>query len=334
MASSLVTPQILDETLGALFIGFGFSTALFGILSSQVVSYYRLFRADGLYIKVLVPLIWALEFVDQVFIAHGSYHYCVTLWGNPLGLIAEKPLWSLILGQTFGTVVGTLVKGVFAVRVWRFSGQNYLVTGVLAAVIILQFVCGMYYSNRALAQPTFVTSIVNLKTIATLSLSAGAVSDFITAAALAWYLRKMRTGYDNSDSLVNSLIVYGLGTGFVSGGMSLTTLILYNVKPQSFDTLASFFVLSKILAISFMTSLNTRKSSHSRGRSNSNSIPLSGTGQRSQTLTDKHAEAVYGLGAARTSETTVGVPASLATSELPPPLPEGRFGLQPNRARV
>ncbi|KAH8831891.1 hypothetical protein DL96DRAFT_1589346 [Flagelloscypha sp. PMI_526] len=258
----LLTPKLLDDSFGALFIGFAVSTLLFGILLAQVVSYYRLFRGDGLYVRLMVPLICLLETVDQVFIAHGSYHYLVTLWGNPAGLISERPLPTLVLGQTFGTLVGTLVKGVFAYRVWRFSGQNYIVTGCLVAVILAQFICGMYYSHQALAQPTFLAGFNRLANIATLSLSLGAASDFITAAALAYYLRKMRTGDNMSDSLVNSLFVYGLGTGFASGGLSVLTVLLYNLERGSLASLACFFVLSKVLAISFMTSLNTRKAGH------------------------------------------------------------------------
>ena len=38
----------------------------------------------------------------------------------------------------------------------------------------------------------------------------GVLTDILTAAAISWYLRKLKTGYKHSDTLVNKLISYAV----------------------------------------------------------------------------------------------------------------------------
>ncbi|KAH8831108.1 hypothetical protein DL96DRAFT_1677674 [Flagelloscypha sp. PMI_526] len=279
----------LNSTLGALAIGFGFSCALFGVLTTQVWIYYRRFSHDTPFIMTMVGIIWVLELADQIFISHATYHYTVTLWANPIALLVDRAIWSLILQQTFGTLVGTFVKAAFTMRVWRFSKKNWIVTGAISTVIVLQFgeckllgfpvyvtklyfaVAGMLYTKQAFSikQP-MIASIPKLTTIATISLISGVCSDLLVALALAYYLSKLRTGYERSDNLINSLVRYGISTGFLSSAISLATLLLYHFRPAKFEFIATFFVLSKVLDISLMSSLNTRKMANGRTASHSN----------------------------------------------------------------
>ncbi|KAH8834971.1 hypothetical protein DL96DRAFT_1701980 [Flagelloscypha sp. PMI_526] len=245
-AQSLVSSSFIDDTLGAQAIAFGVSCVLFGILSIQVLLYFRAFSDDAGWVRMVVVLVWILEFVDQYFITKSTYYYTVSMWGNLAGLVVDKPLcesfrsirWPCLylavqLQQTFGTIVGTIVKTVFTIRIWRFSNRNYFVTGLNAAVILVQFALGMVYTKRAFDENTFL-NIGNLKNTANEALAVGAAADFLVAVTLTWYFSQLKTGYTESDNLVNKLILYGLGTGAISGFLSLLTLVLYNVRTQSF----------------------------------------------------------------------------------------------------
>ncbi|KAJ6626841.1 hypothetical protein B0H10DRAFT_1996818 [Mycena sp. CBHHK59/15] len=148
----------VDDTLGAAFIGFAFSCVVFGVNTNQVVTYFHRYPEDKLPYKFLVACIWyashdlndlvsaltsfapsrALEVVDQVFIGHSIYFYTITHFANPLIMIEEPVIWSLIAQLTVGAIVGTIVRLCFAMRVWRFSQRNITVTSAVVALTLAE----------------------------------------------------------------------------------------------------------------------------------------------------------------------------------------------------
>ncbi|KAG5733269.1 hypothetical protein E4T56_gene4576, partial [Termitomyces sp. T112] len=101
----------------------------------------------------------------------------------------------------------------------------------------------------------------------TVSLALGVATDVITAAALCFFLNRLRTGLVSSDSIVNSLIRYAINTGALTSACSLTTLLLYNHKSRDFNLyfIATYFIVSKMYAISYMATLTTRRTVRGRG---------------------------------------------------------------------
>ncbi|KAH9851829.1 hypothetical protein C2E23DRAFT_732426 [Lenzites betulinus] len=249
-----------DSTFGAAFAGFAASTVCLGVLSTQAYTYFRRYPLDKPFYKGLVVGLWCvlLEIADQALIAHAVYSYLVTYWGAVEVLIAP-PIWSLILQITFGVVTGTIVKLNFAMRVWRFSNQNIAVTGLIVSIARSELYTVKGFQLDSLAH------IAQMKIVGTLSLGLGMATDVVIAAALCFFLRNLRTGHRQDDSVVNSLILYAISTGGLTSVISLTTLILYNFMPGNFIFMAFYFVLSKIYANSFLAALNTRRISRGRG---------------------------------------------------------------------
>lgn len=46
--------------------------------------------------------------------------------------------------------------------------------------------------------------------MAIVALGLGVFTDVLTAVSISWYLRRLKTGYKNSDTLVNKLIAYAV----------------------------------------------------------------------------------------------------------------------------
>ncbi|OAX41671.1 hypothetical protein K503DRAFT_767468 [Rhizopogon vinicolor AM-OR11-026] len=253
-----------DNTLGALLIGFAVSATAFGMLTIQVYTYYRRFPQDKVAYKVLAALIWLLSLVDQVFIGNGVYFYNITNFLNPLALIATRPQWSLILQMTLGAVVGAIVKGCFTLRVWRFSYKNWWLTGFLFFFIFAQLATAIVFTVKCFQLPTTL-ALSSLRFVGSLSLGLGVVTDMCIAAALFIYLQKMHSSYANTESLINKLTIYAVNTGLLTSTFSASTLILFNLMPTNFVFICFYFVLSKLYAISFLATLNTRKIIRGRG---------------------------------------------------------------------
>jgi len=48
------------------------------------------------------------------------------------------------------------------------------------------------------------------QTVAIVALGLGVLTDVLTALSISWYLRKLKTGYKNCDTMVNKLIAYAV----------------------------------------------------------------------------------------------------------------------------
>ncbi|KAJ3927172.1 MAG: hypothetical protein NXY57DRAFT_1026422 [Lentinula lateritia] len=248
----------LNDTLGAAFIGYSISCVIFGIFTTQAISFYHRYRTDPLNLKILVGVVWCTELLHQTLVAHALYHYTVSLFGSPIAVFTEPVEWSLVTQVLVGAISGSIVKACFVVRVWRFSNRNKIVTAALAVVILVQIGCILAYEVGAFRLQN-ILDIAKIKVVASLALATGALADFLIAVALCYYLRKLRTGYREPDSLLNSLVQYALNTGALTSTMSILTLVLYDARTSTFQYMGVYFVLSKMFAVSFMCALSTRK---------------------------------------------------------------------------
>ncbi|RDX54173.1 hypothetical protein OH76DRAFT_1479203 [Lentinus brumalis] len=256
----------LNATFGALFIGFGVSCVAFGVLSMQAYTYLRRYPLDVWWYKCLVGAIWVLELVDQAFIGHAVYFYVVSNWGMVTALLMA-PVWSLVLQVAIGAAVGCIVKVCFGLRVWRFSKHNIPVTMLIMLGALAQLGSAFYFTVKAIDIKS-LAQVGELKFIGSIALGLGMATDVVTAAALCWFLRHLKTGFAKDDSIINKLTVYAINTGVISSAISLSTLILYDLMPTNFIFMAFYFVLSKVYANSFYAALNTRRSVRGVGTEN------------------------------------------------------------------
>jgi hypothetical protein len=162
-----------------------------------------------------------------------------------------------------GSLVGSIVKICFALRVWKFSRGNYLVTGLIIGMVIAQFATAIFYTTKTFQ--LHVGQAGQIKSIGSVALSLGVVTDVFTAASLSYFLHKMRTGFKRSDTLINRLIIYSVNTGMLTSVFSAAVLATYNIMPINFVYMSLYFILCKLFANSCVATLNTRRFVHGRG---------------------------------------------------------------------
>ncbi|KAF7324579.1 hypothetical protein MKEN_00499200 [Mycena kentingensis (nom. inval.)] len=263
MAALSLANFSIDDTLGAAFIGFAFSSAAFGVSTNQAITYFTRYPEDKIGYKTIVSSVWILSAIDQAFIGHAVYFYTITNYANPLILI-ERVAWTLIVQLTLGALIGTIVRLCFALRVWRFSQQNVFVVGFIVVLIFGELALAILFTVKCFQNP-YLTILPNLKLTASLALGAGALTDVVIAGSLCYFLRQYRTGSKKADSLVTTLTVYAINTGAFTAAVGVLTLVFYDLRPHNFQFLAFFFVLSKLYAISFYCTLNTRRVIRGKG---------------------------------------------------------------------
>ncbi|KAK0220479.1 hypothetical protein IW262DRAFT_1461732 [Armillaria fumosa] len=291
--ASLSHQLSIDSTLGAILVGFAVSCVAFGAILVQTFHYFTRFPSDRLAYKIIVTVLLTLELLDQIFIGHTLYFYTIINFANVLVLLRA----SFIMQQLLGSICGTVVRVCFALRVWRFSKHNRLITtflmilnsGVLGTAIGGHILTARLHDLKEGISPSFqcqswllsfalpsVFAVAGLRVLGTVALGLGVVTDTVTAAALCYFLNRFRTGHARSDTLVNGLVIYAINTGAVTSLISAATLTLYNVMPDNLIFIAAYFLLSKLYAISFLATLNTRKVVRGRGTTDRNTSQSGG----------------------------------------------------------
>ncbi|KAH9080266.1 hypothetical protein EDB83DRAFT_2513186 [Lactarius deliciosus] len=260
--SGVPTGHLFGNTIGAVVLGWGISSLIFGMLCIQVWTYYQRYPNDHWSYKVLVLALWALEALHQIFVGHIVWFYLVENFGSSL-VFLRPPVWTLSAQTLLGSLIGTIVKICFGMRVWKFSRGNYLVTGLIISMAVAQFATAIVYTLRTFH--LLVAQADQIKTIGSAALSLGMVTDVFTAASLSYFLHKMRTGFKRSDTLINRLIIYSVNTGALTSVFSAAVLASYNLMPSNLIYIALYFVLSKLFANSCVGTLNTRRFIHGRG---------------------------------------------------------------------
>ncbi|KAJ6524316.1 hypothetical protein B0H19DRAFT_1276542 [Mycena capillaripes] len=129
------------------------------------------------------------------------------------------------LQLTIGAIIGTIVRLCFAIRVWRFSQHNKIVTATVVMVSLSELVLAIAYTVKSLQTP-FLSLLPNYKVLASFSLSVGVITDIFTVTALCFFLCKFRTGHARVDSLANTLTIYAVNTGAITAVVGPLTLIL------------------------------------------------------------------------------------------------------------
>ncbi|KAJ7722453.1 hypothetical protein DFH07DRAFT_1006638 [Mycena maculata] len=242
----------IDNTLGAALIGFAVSCVVFGVLLTQIWTYFGRYNSDTRTYKLLVILILLLEVADQSFIGHFVYHYTVSSIGNPVALLTDTVTWSVIMQQAIGSVVGTIVKwllsppqstdvsGLFSptpvkgLQADSVSGNNLYITVLLIALSLGQLGVALAFTVKA------VSFVVLPKTPADGIQGVGDVLSMSLLCLIAPLLPAVPTPF-------------------------LTTLLLFDFLPTNFIFGATYFLLSKLYAVSFVATLNTRRAIRGRG---------------------------------------------------------------------
>ncbi|KAI9465013.1 hypothetical protein BJY52DRAFT_1209854 [Lactarius psammicola] len=279
LSPSLSGPTV-GNTIGAVVVGWGLSSLAFGMLCIQVWTYYQRYPNDHWSYKVLVFALWALEALHQAFVGHIAWFYIVENFGSFLVLL-KPPVWTLSAQTLLGSLLGTVVKICFGMRVWKCECQlacsegafsqasilvsrgNYLVTGLIISMALAQFATAVVYTLKTFH--LHVGQADQIKTIGSAALSLGVVTDVFTAASLSYFLHKMRTGFKRSDTLINRLIIYSVNTGALTSVFSAAVLASYNLMPSNLIYITLYFVLTKLFANSCVGTLNTRRFVQGRG---------------------------------------------------------------------
>ncbi|KAI0916252.1 hypothetical protein AcV5_003245 [Taiwanofungus camphoratus] len=176
---------------------------------------------------------------------------------NPPALM--RTVWSVMAHVVVSGVSDILVRGFFCLRVWKLSGKNWVLAGLIVSTSLVAFAGNLAFTIRGLMIGNFL-KFTEISWIVYMNLACCISADMLIAISLCTSLMRRRTGFTKTDSLLRTLMVYTINTGALTGICTILCLIFYaTMPPNNFTYVAFYFVLPPLLVNAFLATLNARQ---------------------------------------------------------------------------
>jgi len=258
------THLVLDNTLGAGLIAI-VVTATFNGVSLIQTWYYYTHQTDGRPLKYLVGVVVASDFTHQALVTHSMYWYTITSWGNLAAL--QLIVRSIVVECIFVGLNAFLVQSFLALRVWHLSGHNKFLTGIIAVVVLGQFVANTVSIILAFQVKTYAL-LAPLQWLDMFCNVLTATGDILITSALCILLHRLRTGFRRPDTMINKLIIFTVHTGLISSIFAVASLMSLIFARRTFFNMSFYWCICRSYTNSLLANLNARKSIGAIGRPN------------------------------------------------------------------
>ncbi|KAI3604667.1 hypothetical protein WG66_008602 [Moniliophthora roreri] len=266
----------LDDTFGAMYIGAMISMGLYGITTLQTFFYFRNYERDDLEVKALVCLLqlplnlrethrngtgdWRLPVVQwkdsgysprRVHVpCHALLPHC-SLWNAPNFVDGDLVSLCVVVNQyNHCLYISNLLHEKDSLLPFK-----WFLTTATGLIVLAHFVFGIatvvyFYllkdfsrlkeADHVAVVPFGVTAVV---------------SDIVVAAALVMLLDRSRTEFEETNSLINKLIVLAINRCVLTSVVAIIEVILFLTIRNSLYAFAIDFIIGKCEAI--FSSLST-----------------------------------------------------------------------------
>ncbi|KAH8829017.1 hypothetical protein DL96DRAFT_1708185 [Flagelloscypha sp. PMI_526] len=250
----------LDTTLGALFIGLVIVSVLHGTTLAQAWYFFSnqgVKFKDSLYLKLLVGLVVALDFVHQVCTAHYMYTFCVTRFGDVQGLTILPPSY---LGHAYPTgFVTLLVQGFYVWRIWKLH-KHWLLPCLILIPAFVQEGVQLYSMTVIGKNPNTAQFTTTLTTIVIVVNGIGTGVDVIIALVMIYLLGTKRTKFSRTNHVLFSIAIHSVTTGAITSICAILVVTTALALPKTEYVLMFYGLLTRMYSNSLLATLNIRNS--------------------------------------------------------------------------
>ncbi|KAF9067772.1 hypothetical protein BDP27DRAFT_1422509 [Rhodocollybia butyracea] len=291
--------SFFDATNGSGLIGSWLSASMYGVTLAQTYIFFNRPLRSSTFLRMLVLCLWLLDTIHTAVVCTTVYHYSVsnafneaailnTTWSITVSLELIRTIWlkpsdKLQASVGINVVVVTICQLYFVSIVYKLCKKTWLrisLTAVIMIFIILHFGWGLGMFTLltftlvcdSYAIAAVVIFMAPRKTFAEYSTkqSVGflpyAISqlpvDFAIAGSLCILLYKKRTGFQRTETIINTLILYA-----VNSVVALVEALAVGIAPDSFWFSAAEFVIGQLYTNSLLAMLNGKDLVQDGGRS-------------------------------------------------------------------
>ncbi|KAJ6573594.1 hypothetical protein DFH09DRAFT_1152149 [Mycena vulgaris] len=248
----------VELLFGPMLIGVILSTAVYGIMISQMLRYYQTYRKDATWIRYFMLYLFFAETANLLFEIGIIYEPLIVRYGAPRAVITS-PL--LLPADAISIVMVSTPIQLFTA--WRIS----VITGSIALSMLISVLSVASFGGGLLVT-VFVSIRNEFQEFQSFSMAVivwlicSATCDVLIAVVLTYSLWSRKTGFTAVDGQINRVIRLTVQTGAITAVAALADLILFLSFPTTTLQFIPDFPLSKLYTICLLSTLNAR----ARGR--------------------------------------------------------------------
>jgi len=248
----------ISSTLGVAFIGYLGSLVLFSCSTAQVVVYLRSERSTKRPLTRIILWLLVLDLLQVSLVTHALYFYLVQSRNDPNAL--RKPNWSIVAMTipSIGTI-GT-VQYIWIMRIWTLNRHNWrtAIAYIMLFFLLLDGSTSLTWAIQSFKYQNFADIIAHRLWLTVIVISLITFNDFLQTSYFCYLLHQSRDGLGSTDSLINTLILYGMNTGIATCVASVALLLSMIMAPTRFYYMAIYWILQKLYVNCLMAMLNRR----------------------------------------------------------------------------
>ncbi|KZT01092.1 uncharacterized protein LAESUDRAFT_764018 [Laetiporus sulphureus 93-53] len=242
--------QLID---GPGLAGVFMNVMLYGVLITQTFFYFTTYPHDPKWLKYYVSLLFFADTLNTIFNIWWIYNVLINNFGNVNAVVRAN--WLMQTEEAFAGIIGMQVQLFYAWRIYKLTGYKYL-TAVIIGTSVIQCLCAIGTAINIAFEPVF-TRFAHYKEVVVIWLSVSAVTDVLIVSTLTWHLRRSRTGYAQTDTIISRVMQITVSNGLLTASFAIATLIAFVSSTAAYH-LAFNYTLCKLYGNSLMTSLNSR----------------------------------------------------------------------------
>jgi len=253
----------IARTFGALMVG-GIIAAIFsGMVTAQAFSYFKYYTNDGRGLKLLVGVVWFLDFCHTIFVS-------ISLWDHLIAHFGDAPRidyipWSLAITIAFTAILTFLVHLFFVYRIFRLSLNSYVIAVPLGLLACARL-CFACLTTAKMIKLKSLKLFVKLYTWSfSCGLSLSSLLDVLITVLLCYLLLQSHKKNSSMNHILDSLMLYAFENGSLTCMATVASLICWLTMHTNLIFMGIHFVISKLYANSLLATLNARKNLHQTG---------------------------------------------------------------------
>ncbi|KAF8319964.1 hypothetical protein DL93DRAFT_2164146 [Clavulina sp. PMI_390] len=223
------------DVFGGSFVGNLITTLCFGAVSVQAMVYFATFPKDPLSTGLTVLFLCTVQVFQVACVTEALWYYFVTSYSDPFALLEGN--WQLSIYQLSSVLQSGTVQTFFAYRVYQLS--NSLAFGATVGLFALvQSVFGMIVCVKANIIRSFIEIVLQIRWLVTIWLGIQCAADVVIALSMVYLLQQRRTGFKNTDNMLNLMTIWTINTGLVTAMLSVIVLVFFAIYGFHFVVLS------------------------------------------------------------------------------------------------
>ncbi|KAM5544525.1 hypothetical protein V8D89_001423 [Ganoderma adspersum] len=257
--NSSTFPEIpVENTLGAWVFTVASDFLLNGILFHQAYRYFREYGDDQRFIKIWVAIVIVMQTFLSALVLHTAWFYLIQLYWEPAEFFLQGTVWSLNLIAIAGPMTALCSQTFFVRRLWLLAPKFKIIAASIFILNVANAGCFTALSVK-MFQTTRGVHALDFSWLASIAVSIQMAGDIILMLALIYVFRKSRTGIGRTDSMLEVMIAYAIGTGAVNCVGHMFTVVFSIVYPHNWIYGMFSSIDAKLYANGFLVALDSRK---------------------------------------------------------------------------